>query len=196
VCAAAGRAPIGVARAFLSAGATWLQLRCKGMSSGAFLDLAHRTLESARAAGATLIINDRADVAALSGADGLHVGQDDLTPVDSRVVIGDAAILGLSTHTRQQWESAVREPISYIAIGPAFGTGTKATGYDAVGLGVIAAAARAAAAHALPAVAIGGITIDNAASVIDAGAASVAVISDLLNGDPEARCRAFLHALQ
>jgi thiamine-phosphate pyrophosphorylase len=195
-CAAIGRAPLDVARAFLIAGARWLQLRCKDMASGAFLDLANHTLEHSRAAGATLIINDRADVAALSGADGLHVGQDDLTPADSRVVIGASPILGLSTHTREQWESAVHEPISYIAIGPAFGTGTKATGYDAIGLDVIARAAAAGAAHGLPTVAIGGITIDNAAAVIEAGAASVAVISDLLNGDPEARCRAFLRTLQ
>jgi len=171
-------------------------MRCKDMASGAFLDLANQTLEYSRAAGATLIINDRADVAALSDADGLHVGQDDLTPADSRVVIGASPILGLSTHTREQWERAVHEPISYMAIGPAFGTGTKATGYDATGLDVIAQAAAAGAAHGLPTVAIGGITIDNAAAVIEAGAASVAVISDLLKGDPEARCRAFLSTLQ
>jgi thiamine-phosphate pyrophosphorylase len=196
VCAAAGRAPLDVARAFLSAGVQWLQLRCKDMASGAFLDLAHQTLEYSRAAGALLIINDRADVAALSNADGLHVGQDDLTPADSRAVIGESPILGLSTHTREQWEQATREPVSYIAIGPAFGTATKATGYDAVGLMVIGTVATVAAAHGLPTVAIGGITIENAASVIDAGVASVAVISDLLKGDPEARCRAFLRALQ
>ncbi len=90
----------------------------------------------------------------------------------------------------------MREPISYLAIGPVFGTGTKDTGYTAVGLEVVARASAAAAANGLPAVAIGGITIDNAVSVIDAGAASVAVISDLLKGDPEARCRAFLRMLQ
>jgi thiamine-phosphate pyrophosphorylase len=196
VCAAIGRAPLDVARAFLSAGARWLQLRCKDMASGAFLDLANQTLEYSRDAGAVLIINDRADIAALSGADGLHVGQDDLTVADSRLVIGESPILGLSTHTREQWGNAVGEAISYMAIGPAFGTATKATGYDAVGLRVITEAAAAAEARGLPTVAIGGITIENAASVIEAGAASVAVISDLLKGDPEARCRAFIQALQ
>lgn len=195
VCASVGRAPLDVARAFLSAGARWLQLRCKDMASGAFLDLANQTLEYSRDAGAVLIINDRADIAALSGADGLHVGQDDLTVADSRRVIGDSPILGLSTHTREQWEDAVGESISYMAIGPAFGTATKATGYEAVGLEVITVAAAAAAARGLPTVAIGGITIENAASVIDAGATSVAVISDLVKGDPEARCRAFLRSL-
>ena len=74
-CAAAGRAPIDVAQAFLAAGARWLQLRCKNMASGEFLDLANRCLAQTRAAGATLIVNDRADVTALSGADGCTSGK-------------------------------------------------------------------------------------------------------------------------
>jgi thiamine-phosphate pyrophosphorylase len=165
------------------------------MPSGPFLDLAFAIVDDVRAANATFIINDRADIAVLSGANGLHIGQTDLAPGDARRVIGSSTILGLSTHAKEQWEAAVREPVSYIAIGPTFGTATKATGYDAVGLTVVEQAAAAAAAHGLPAVAIGGITIDNARSVIDAGAASVAIISGLLTGDPEARCRDFLRAL-
>ena len=165
------------------------------MASGPFLELAGRILEDADSAGATLIINDRADITTLSGAHGLHVGQDDLSPLDSRRVIGDSAILGLSTHTREQWEQAVREPISYMAIGPAFGTETKNTGYTAVGLGPVKDASAIARARGLPTVAIGGITLENAPSVIEAGASSVAVISDLVKDDPEARCRAFLRTL-
>jgi thiamine-phosphate pyrophosphorylase len=195
VCTAAGRVPIDVARAFLSGGARWLQLRCKDMASGPFLDLASVILEDADAAGATLIINDRADVTALSGAPGLHVGQTDLAPSDARSVIGASLILGLSTHTREQWQAAAAEPISYMAIGPAFGSATKQTGYQAIGLEIVRQASRAAAAHGLPTVAIGGITIDNAPSAIEAGAASVAVISDLLKGDPETRCRQFIQIL-
>ena len=195
MCATAGRTVPDVARAFLSAGVRLLQLRCKSSGSGAFLDLARAVLEDAGAAGATLIINDRADVTALSGAHGLHVGQEDLRPGDARTVIGASAILGLSTHTRGQWASAVREPVSYLAIGPVFGTGTKDTGYAAVGLDTVRQAAAAARERELPMVAIGGITLENAPAVIEAGAASVAVISDLLKGDPEARCRAFLSAL-
>jgi thiamine-phosphate pyrophosphorylase len=172
-----------------------LQLRCKAMPSGAFLDLAEAVMADARSVDAIVIVNDRADVARLSSAHGLHVGQEDLTPADSRTVIGASAILGLSTHTQEQWDAALREPISYIAIGPAFGTGTKQTGYDAIGLGVVRAASDAAAAAGLPTVAIGGITIDNAVAVIEAGASSVAVISDLLKGDPESRSRAFLRRL-
>ena len=195
MCAAAGRATIDVARAFLSAGARSMQVRCKAMPSGAFLELASAIQADAAAAGATLIINDRADITALSGAAGLHVGQTDLTPADARRVIGDTAILGLSTHTREQWEGALREPISYLAIGPVFGTATKSTGYEAIGLEVVKLAATAASAFHVPTVAIGGITLKNAPSVIEAGAASVAVISDLLTGDPEIRCREFLRAL-
>jgi thiamine-phosphate pyrophosphorylase len=191
-----GRLPIDVASAFLSGGAQWLQLRAKTMGSGAFLDLAHMVLQETERAGGTLIINDRADIAALSGAPGLHVGQEDLKPADARAVIGAASILGLSTHTEQQWERAVKEPISYMAIGPVFGTGTKDTGYQAIGLETVRRAADAATKEGLPTVAIGGITLDNAALVIGAGAASVAVISDLLDGDPEARCRAFLRMLE
>jgi len=194
--ASVGRTALDVARAFLTAGARLLQLRCKTLGSGAFLDLARSILDDARTAGATVIINDRADIAALAGAHGLHVGQDDLTPADARTVIGAVSILGLSTHSPEQWEPAVREPISYLAIGPVFGTGTKETGYAAVGLDTVRRAAAAARERELPTVAIGGITLENAPAVIEAGAASVAVISDLLKGDPEARCRAFLSALR
>ena len=196
VCAAADRTPIDVARALLNGGAKLLQLRCKSMASGAFLDLALAVVDESRKAGAMLIVNDRADIAALCEATGLHVGQTDLTPQDSRKVIGASALLGLSTHTKEQWDLAVKEPVSYIAIGPVFGTGTKATGYDAIGLDVVRQAASAAARAGLPAVAIGGITIDTAKAVIDAGASSVAVISQLLKGDPEIRCREFIQALK
>lgn len=171
-------------------------MRCKNLPSGAFLELTHHALELSRTVGATVIVNDRADVAAMAGADGLHVGQTDLSAAQARTVIGAAPILGLSTHTPQQWDAAIHEPISYLAIGPVFGTATKATGYTAVGLAVVARVAAAASSRGLPAVAIGGITLDNARSVIDAGASSVAVISDLVKGDPEARCRAFLRILQ
>ena len=196
LCSRQGRAPLDVARAFLSAGATLLQLRCKTWGSAAFLDLANLVIEEANRAAAVVIVNDRADVAALAHAHGLHVGQEDLAPGDARKVIGAKALLGLSTHTPDQWESAVNERINYIAIGPVFGTGTKDTGYQSVGLDLVTRAAAVAGAAGLPTVAIGGITRDNAVSVIDAGAASVAIISDLVQGDPEASCRALLRILE
>ena len=109
--------------------------------------------------------------------------------------MGDAACIGLSTHTEPQWTAALEAPVSYVAIGPVFGTGTKATGYQPVGLETVARVAALAAASAMPVVAIGGITLERAPAVIAAGASSVAVISDLMGESPEARARAFIAAL-
>lgn len=195
VCARSGQAPFDVVRAFLSAGVRLIQLRAKTWDSGAFLDLALASVAEAAAAEATIVVNDRADIAALSAAPGLHVGQDDLTPSDARTIVGAASWLGLSTHTEAQWTAAFTAPIDYVAIGPVFGTHTKATGYGAVGLDTVGRVAAAAGPHGIPVVAIGGITLENAASVIDAGGASVAVISDLLAGPPEVRAREFIRAL-
>ena len=177
-------------------GATFLQLRAKNLSGEAFLATAAAVVQLAHRQGARVLVNDRADIARLAGADGVHVGQDDLTPAAVRSIVGDAAIVGLSTHTVEQIERAVGQPVSYLAVGPVFVTATKATGYDAIGLDRVRDAARRAGARGLPLVAIGGITLENAASVLAAGAASVAVIGDLLAGsDPEARVRAFVERL-
>jgi thiamine-phosphate pyrophosphorylase len=149
---------------------------------------------AARPYNASIIVNDRVDIARLSGAAGVHVGQEDLPPAAARRLLGDSAIVGVSTHTVQQIEMALREPVSYIAVGPVFGTSSKDTGYDAIGLALVGSAA--SLTGRLPVVAIGGITIENASSVIAAGAASVAVIGDLVAGrNPEDRTRAFLQAL-
>ena len=187
------RAP-DVARAYLAGGARVLQVRAKALGSRDFLDLADACVAAARPFNATVIVNDRADIARLAGAAGVHVGQDDMAVGAVRRLVGDAAIVGRSTHTIPQIEAALAEPISYLAVGPVFGTATKETGYDAVGLTLVREAVRRAGS--LPVVAIGGITLENASSVIDAGAASVAVIGDLLTGvDPERRARAFLQRL-
>ena len=130
----------------------------------------------------------------MSGAHGVHVGQDDLPPAAVRLQLGPDAIVGFSTHSVAQVEAALHEPVSYLAVGPVFGTSTKDTGYSAVGLDLVSIAS--GLAGALPIVAIGGITLDNARSVIDAGASAVAVISDLLVDDPTARVTAFLRALE
>ncbi|MEO8678448.1 MAG: thiamine phosphate synthase [Vicinamibacterales bacterium] len=194
-CARAGRAPLDVTRALLSAGVRCLQLRAKPWGSGAMLDLAQAMVADAAAAGAVVIINDRVDVAAIAGAHGVHVGQDDLPPAEARRIVGEPSILGFSTHTAAQLLEGLAEPVSYLAVGPVFGTGTKATGYEAIGLEAVERAAAIVMPQAIPLVAIGGITLDRAPMVIAAGATSVAVISDLLAGDPEARARAFLRAL-
>ena len=94
-----------------------------------------------------VIVNDRADIARLSGAAGVHVGQDDLAARQVRAVLGPNAIVGLSTHTAEQVDRALREPVDYVAIGPVFGTGTKATGYKPVGLEAVGEAAVKAAAR-------------------------------------------------
>jgi thiamine-phosphate pyrophosphorylase len=190
----AGWAPADLARAFLDGGARFLQIRAKQLPSGAFLDLCDAVVAAAAVYQAVVIVNDRVDLARLSGAGGVHVGQDDLSVAAARAQLGDGAIIGVSTHTVEQIDRAIREPATYIAIGPVFGTATKDTGYHAVGLEMVSAAAKRAAG--MPVVAIGGITLDAASAVIAAGAASVAVISDLLTGgDPVARVRSFADRL-
>jgi thiamine-phosphate pyrophosphorylase len=196
VCARAGWTLPDFAFACLDGGATLLQLRAKRLASGPFFDQATAVVRRADAARATVIVNDRADLARLSGAAGVHVGQDDLSAAQARALVGPDAIVGLSTHTADQLDAALREPVSYVAMGPVFGTVTKDTGYETIGLEAVRVAAARAAAHGMPLVAIGGITLARARAVIDAGAQSVAVISDLLvMGDPRSRVREFLDKL-
>jgi thiamine-phosphate pyrophosphorylase len=167
------------------------------MPGGELLDTATAVVELAHSHGARVIINDRADIARLSGADGVHVGQDDLMPAAVRALVGAQAMVGLSTHTIAQVERAVNEPVSYVAIGPVFDTTTKVTGRARIGVELVRDAARLTSARGVPLVAIGGITLETAPSVLAAGAASVAVIGDLLrSNDPANRVRAFLNALR
>ena len=134
-------------------------------------------------------------MARLSGAAGVHVGQDDLSPLDVRRVAGAAALVGRSTHTVAQLARAAAEPVEYVAIGPVYRTETKETGYEPVGLELVRAAVRTVGDR--PVVAIGGMTVARAVATLAAGATSVAVIGDLLRGDaPTARVRAYLAALE
>jgi thiamine-phosphate pyrophosphorylase len=189
-----GWAPQDLARAFLDGGARLIQIRAKQLPSGPFLDLCDAVVRMAAAGGAAVIVNDRVDLARLSGASGVHVGQDDLSPEDAAAQLGTGAIIGYSTHTLDQVDAARALPVSYIAVGPVFGTATKATGYDAIGLELVRAAS--ALAGPTPVVGIGGITLQTALSVLQAGATSVAVISDLLaTNDPARRTRAYLQSL-
>jgi len=183
--------PLHLVQAFLDGGVQFVQIRAKQLPSGPFLDLCDEVVRLAAPYGALVIVNDRVDLARLSGAGGAHVGQDDLPVEAARAILGPDAVVGYSTHSVEQIEEALAMPISYLAVGPVFGTRTKETGYRAVGLDLVRAAV--ARAGAVPVVAIGGITLDNAASVMAAGASSVAVISDLLTGgDPAGRIRAFV----
>ena len=191
ICRERSLDPRAIAAACFRAGVRLLQLRVKSGSSAGFLALATGIVLSGRASGATVIVNDRADIARMSNAGGIHVGQEDLTPAEVRAIAGPI-LVGLSTHDQEQVTQGLRSTADYLAVGPIFGTATKDTGYDARGLGFV----RNAAGRGKPIVAIGGITLDRAPSVIAAGAASVAVITDLLTGgDPETRARDYLRVL-
>jgi thiamine-phosphate pyrophosphorylase len=128
----------------------------------------------------------------MAKADGVHVGQEDLGVDQARRVVGPSAIVGLSTHDADQIAAALGTTASYIAVGPIYGTSTKDTGYQARGLDLVRTAARGGR----PVVAIGGITLERAADVIAAGAASVAIISDLLRDDPAMMVRRFRDRLR
>lgn len=201
--ASRGATVASVARSCLDAGVRLLQVRAKSLAAGALLEVCEEVVRGALSRGGSVVVNDRADVALLAGAAGVHVGQDDLPPAMARAILGPEAVVGYSTHDSRQVDGALEEPISYLAVGPVFGTRTKDTGYGAVGLDLVRHAARVAREHAarsgrapIPVVAIGGITLDTAASVIGAGATSVAVISDILGAeDPPARVRAYIDLL-
>jgi thiamine-phosphate pyrophosphorylase len=187
---------VDLAAACLDGGARVLQIRAKGAPGRWLLDRTLAVVARAEGAGALIIVNDRADIARLGGAGGVHLGQDDLRPSDVRAIVGASSCVGLSTHTPAQIDAAAVEPIDYLAVGPVFDTATKATGHASVGLQLVREASAAAAARHVALVAIGGITLDRAADVLRAGAQAVAVISDLLaTGDPRARVRAYLDRL-
>ena len=186
--------PAGLAIAFADAGVRLLQIRAKRMAGAPLLALCEAVVDATRGAGALVIVNDRADIARLAGAAGVHVGQEDLTVDEVRRILGPGAIVGVSTHTADQIEAAQLTSADYFAVGPVFGTKTKETGHGSVGLELVARAA--ARSGGRPVVGIGGITIETAATVIRAGASAVAVIGDLLgSGDPVARARMYLDVL-
>ena len=164
-------------------GATIIQLREKTMAGCDFYNEAQAAVEIARKAGIRLIINDRVDVALAVGADGVHLGQDDLPVKSARDLLGPNAIIGLSTHNLQQAEKARNLPVSYIAVGPIFSTRTKSNPDPELGLDRLRQISKVM--KSIPLVAIGGITPQNATDVIAAGADSVAQISFLLS-DPAA----------
>ena len=168
-------------RLLAEAGATFVQLREKNQHALDFFTAAKAAADVARDAGVTLIVNDRVDVA-LALKTGVHLGQDDLPPAAARELLGDQVIIGFSTHNVSQAIAAASLPVDYVAIGPIFETGTKANPDPVVGLDGLRAVRQAVGET--PLVAIGGITLENAASVFEAGADSVALISALLSGGP------------
>ena len=165
-----------IARALAEAGVRLVQLRDKQATSLVLLEQA-RQLLSLLPPDCSLIINDRADVAALAGAAGVHLGQDDLPVTAARALLGPQKIIGLSTHNQAQLEAAQTLPANYLALGPVFATATKADTEPVVGLERLRVLRRLTDK---PLVAIGGITPENAASVLAAGVDTVAVISGWL----------------
>jgi len=190
--ASGGRDPLTLAEAVLRAGARWIQLRDKSMPTGPLARLARAVGERVRAAGGVFIVNDRLDVALASGADGVHLGQDDLPLPDARRV-APRLILGASTHSLDQALAAETAGADYVALGSIFPTGSKA-GFELVGLETLRLVRSRVRA---PLVAIGGITLPRVAAVLEAGADGLAVISAVGTApDPEAATAALLGAIR
>lgn len=195
VLAARAIALVDFAHALRSAGVVLVQYRDKAGSPREILQAAAILREAFAGSGARLLMNDRADLAVLAGFDGVHVGQEDLSPEDARAVVGPHRIVGVSTHNDDQLRAADQTSADYIAIGPVFTTGTKHNPDPVVRLEGVR---RARALTRKPLVAIGGITRENARSVIDAGADSIAVISALAvpGNNAEQVARDFLELLR
>jgi thiamine-phosphate pyrophosphorylase len=182
-----------IARQLLDAGVRLLQYRGKNVGAREMLETAQQLTAMAHERGATFFVNDRPDVAWLARADGVHVGQDDLGVEQARSLVGGGRLVGVSTHNLQQFEKAPATSADYIAIGPIFETSSKVNPDPVVGTEMIR---RVRALTKKPIVAIGGIRLERAAEVIEAGADSVAVISDIVGaGDPGARAAQFLERL-
>ena len=164
------------AAAMLAGGAGILQFRHKTHWSRDVFEAARGVARLCRDAGARFVVNDRADFAMLLEA-GLHVGQDDLSPRDARMLLGPDALLGFSSHNADQVGAAAGEPVDYLAFGPVFPTVSKRNPDPVAG---VEALRRCRALCSKPLVAIGGVTRANALEVLNAGADSVAVIADLL----------------
>ena len=171
------------AAALLEGGAGILQLRQKGHWTRQVFESARQVACLCREAGAVLVVNDRADFAMLLEG-GLHIGQEDLAPRDARKLIGPDALLGFSSHNLEQLSAAGGEPVDYVALGPVYPTSSKHNPDPVVGVDEVR---RLRPLIDKPLVAIGGITRANAAGAFNAGADSVAVISDLVPQCPTAR---------
>lgn len=174
-----GIGAVDAATRILEGGAGILQFRHKGFWSREVFETLEQVAELCQACAVPLVVNDRADLAKLVGA-GLHLGQDDLPPAAARRIVGTEALIGFSTHDEAQLRAAAEEPVDYLALGPIFGTASKANPDPTVGLEGLSKL-RPLTTRSL--VAIGGITRENARAVLEAGADSVAVIGDLFPED-------------
>ena len=177
----------------LAGGCRLVQLREKTMPAVELLPLARRLARRCREVGALFILNDRADLAVAADADGVHVGQDDMPAREARGLLRSGMVLGVSTHDEVQARAAVADGADYVAVGSIFPTSSRAE-FQLVGTDLIR---QVRPAVPVPLVAIGGITLDNAAEVMRAGADGVAVISAICaQPDPESATRALLDRIR
>ncbi|MCU1288882.1 MAG: thiamine-phosphate pyrophosphorylase [Acidobacteria bacterium] len=163
----------------IEGGANFIQLREKYAAPIEFYKSAEIALKSARKHNVKIIINDRVDIALALKADGVHLGQEDISPVEARKILGDKAIIGFSTHSVEQAIEAIRFPIDYVAIGPVYATKTKENPDAVVGIQGLKKVREAIGNF--PLVAIGGINSENLSEVYGAGADSAAIVSGLLS---------------
>jgi thiamine-phosphate pyrophosphorylase len=175
----------------LAGGATAIQLRSKHGGDGAALAFAREAVARARGAGALSFVNDRFDLALLAGADGVHLGQEDLAPEQVPADARARLLIGLSTHTLEQVRESRMRPVDYVAFGPIFGTRSKDSAYAPRGLALLR---EAVALAGRPLVAIGGIGAEQAAAVRAAGAVAVAVISAIADAGDPAEATRYLRA--
>lgn len=185
--------PIATARAACRGGARVVQLRAKHATDAQVVEWGHAIRKLTRDAGVRFTLNDRFDLALLTEADAVHLGQEDLPPQALPAAARERLAVGRSTHTVEQAEAALREGVDYVAFGPLFGTASKATSYAERGLAALREIVRLA--RGWPVVAIGGIDAANAREVFEAGAVGVAVISAVTAAhDPEAATRRLAEA--
>jgi len=185
--------PVKLAEALFEGGARLVQVRNKSASARDALEQVERILALAPP-DALVLVNDRVDIALISGAAGVHLGQTDVPPKAAREILGPNRIIGISTHNLQQAIDADGQPVDYVALGPIFATTTKRNPDPVVGVEPLRAASQVLRR---PLVAIGGITMRNIGDVLDAGAGSLAVVRDLLdNENVAARTRQWLEILK
>jgi thiamine-phosphate pyrophosphorylase len=185
---------IEVAKKLNDAGVRLFQYRNKRGSTREIFQASSSLAAELAERGAMFFVNDRPDIAFLAGASGVHVGQNDLPVAESRAVMGKEKLVGISTHNLEQFRAAAAMHADYIALGPVFATDSKANPEPAVGAAMIREARKLTKK---PIVAIGGITLERAKEVMEAGADSIAVISDVLRAkDMAKRARQFLDLLE
>jgi thiamine-phosphate pyrophosphorylase len=185
--------PVARAEGAIAGGARVVQVRMKRTPAGAVLEAARRIVAAARGR-ALVLVNDRPDLALLAGADGVHLGDDDLPPREARALLGEALLVGRTARSAEAARAALAEGADHVGFGPVFASTTKPLDVSPLGLSALAAACAAVPA---PVVAISGIGEANIAAVAQAGAAAAAVIGDLFDhGDPRARAEALAAAFE